>query len=320
MSRQGWAVLAGIAVVLLVLPLALSRYGLTLATEVCIMAMFAMSLGLLVGYAGLASLGHAAYFCIGAYTVALLGRQIGSMYVLVGAAILLSAVAACGSGTLFIRASGAYFLMLTLAFGQVVYAIVFGWHGLTGGGDGTRVSVAPDLGFGALDRTGFYYLVAAVFVLCYLFLWRFVRSPAGVAVRGVKENEARMRALGYDIRAYKLLAFTIAGTIAGLAGALDAYYNRFVSPDLAYWTQSGQVLIMVIIGGAGTLLGPALGAAFYVLVQNYLSSYTERWPLIMGAIFVAFVLVGRGGILNLLAFAWRHPGVARFRRRAEAAQ
>lgn len=305
MTRTEWGGVGALVVAGLALPLVLSPYGTTLTTEVCIMAMFAMSLGLIIGYAGLASLGHAAYFGIGAYTVALLGRQFGSIYLLIGVAIILSGVAAALTGALFLRASGAYFLMLTLAFGQVVFAVTFQWRSMTGGADGTRVPVAADLGFGALDRRGLYYLMVALLIVCYVFLRFFIASPAGVAVRGVKENESRMKALGYDTRVYKLLAYTIAGTIAGFAGALYAFFNRFVGPDLANWTESGTALIMVIVGGVGTLFGPALGAAFYIVAQNYLSSYTERWTFVMGCVFVGFVLVGRGGIINLIAYGWR---------------
>lgn len=292
-------------VITLILPLVLSNYGIYLSNEIYIMAIFAMSLGLIMGYAGLVSLGHAAFFGIGAYTVALLGDYVTNTYVLLLAAILLSALVAFISGYFFIRVSQFYFLMITLAFGQLLYALIWQLKPLTGGADGRSVSPVLDFGWGPIvDPVVMYYVLSLAFVLVYFILKLFVLSPLGQAVKGVMENESRMSMLGYNTRRYKLVAYTFSGTIAGLAGAFYAYYNVFVNPELVDWLFSGQVLIMVIVGGVGTLFGPALGAGFFVLLQNYISTYTERWMLIMGIIFILFVLIGRGGLIHIILEVW----------------
>lgn len=318
MKRLGsvpWVGVLILAVFVFVLPLVLPPFGVSVATEIFIMAIFAVSLGLIIGYAGLASLGHAAFFGAGAYTVALLGERVANTYVLLIAAVLIGGALALLSGALFVRASGAYFLMLTLAFAQVLFAVAFEAKPVTGGADGMSVSATPNFGFGeVVGDYGLYYMMAGSFLICYLLLRVFVASPAGKAVRGVMENESRMQALGYNTRSYKLLAYSLSGAMAGLAGALYAYFNFYVTPELLGWVFSGQALIMVIVGGVGTLLGPAVGAGFFILLQEYLSSYTERWPLVMGLIFVAFVLIGRGGIFDLLVLAFRRLVPKRIRR------
>lgn len=292
-------------VLVLVLPIILSSYGIKLASEIYIMAIFALSLGLIIGYAGLVSLGHAAFFGIGAYAVAVVGEHMANTYLLLGIAILISGIIAWITGIIFFRSSGAYFLMITLAFSQMVFAVFYKMD-ITGGSDGMTVTVEPDLGFGVISSPlGVYYLMAIAFLLCYLLLRIFIQSPAGKVVRGVKENESRMKALGYKTHSYKLLAYTISGMMAGFAGGLYAYYNYFVSPEITNWMFSGIVLLMVIIGGVGTLFGPPIGAAVFILLQNYVSTYTERWPIVMGVIFIALVLYGRGGIAHLLMSLWQ---------------
>ncbi|MEB3104044.1 branched-chain amino acid ABC transporter permease [Ferviditalea candida] len=299
-SKSVWTIL-GIAL-FVALPFMVSSYGVLLTTEIFIMAIFAMSLGYLMGYAGLVSLGHAAFFGIGAYTIALAGDHIANTYVLILLAVVFSGLIAWISGSLFIRTSAFYFLMITLAFGQLLYALVWQLKPITGGADGKKVSAVMDFGFGPIVDPNMMYVVTGIlFLLSYLFLRKLASSPAGKVIKGVMENENRMKSLGYNIRTYKLLAYTLSGMLAGLAGALYAYYNVFVSPDLIIWLFSGQVLIMVIVGGVGTLIGPAVGAGFFLILQNYMSSYTERWPMIMGIIFITFVLLRKGGIVNLLA-------------------
>lgn len=316
--RVPWPGILCLTVLVLTMPLVLPPFGISVTTEIFIMAIFAMSLGLIIGYAGLVSLGHAAFFGAGAYTVAVLGQYVFSTYLLLIAAVSVAGVLALVSGALFFRSSGAYFLMLTLAFGQVLFAVAFQAEPVTGGDDGMSVAAVFNLGFGDIfGELSLYYLMGAFFLACYLLLRLFVSSPAGKVVKGVMENELRMRALGYNTFSYKLLVYTVSGAMAGLAGALYSYFNLYVTPDLLGWLFSGQALIMVIIGGVGTLLGPALGAAFFILVQNYLSSYTERWPLIMGFVFILFVLAGRGGVIHLLQLVWRRLVPARFRSRVE---
>lgn len=281
----------------------LTDYGVDLSAEIYIMAIFAMSLGLIMGYAGMVSLGHAAFFGIGAYTVAILGAYVPNVYLLILASLILSGLLALITGAIFIRTSNFYFLMITLAFGQLVFALAWQLERWTGGADGMKVPTSMNFGFGDIvSPLGMYYVMAVAFILVYILLRTFVNSPAGKITKGVMDNESRMKALGYNIRVYKLLAYSVSGALAGFAGSLYGYYNLFVSPDLSYWGFSGEVMVMVIIGGVGTLLGPAIGAGLFIILQNFISTYTERWPLIMGILLVILVLAGKGGILQWLDY------------------
>ncbi len=303
MNRWIWPVV--IIGIIVLLPLVLTTYGMQLATEIFIMSIFVLSLGFIIGYVGLVSLGHAAFFGIGAYTVALLANVTTNTYVLILAAIILAGILAFLTGWLFVRTSGAYFLMITLAFNQVVYTVFFKWKDVTGGADGMTVRAQLDLGFGPVQsQLALYYIMAFSMLLCYFLLRRYIAAPLGKATLGVKENEDRMKALGYPIRSYKLIAYTVAGAMAGFAGSLYAFFNRFVSPEVASWFFSGEALVMSIIGGVGTLFGPPIGAGLFVILQNYISTFTARWPMVMGAIFIVFVLYSRGGIAHLLKRLW----------------
>jgi branched-chain amino acid transport system permease protein len=218
-------------------------------------------------------------------------------------------------GALCVRSSGVTLLMLTLAFSQLVYSVVLKWRDLTGGSDGLGIPDKPGFfGWDLSDGTVMYYMTFAFLLLGYAVLRRLVASPVGHAFIGIRENESRMRAIGYSVEAYKLVSFVIAGAFAGLAGGLYAIYNGFVSPETAYWNASGNVLIMVMLGGAGTLIGPVLGAGFFLLMQNIVSSYTEHWMLIIGVIFVSSVLFFPWGIWGSLR-ALRLPPAALLRRR-----
>jgi len=300
-------ILSGAAMLLMLsLPLFAPSSITGLVTEIFILALFAMSLGLIMGYAGLVSLGHAAFFGAGAYTVAILSQHVSNAYVLLASATLVAAGLAAVSGALFFRSAGAYFLMLTLAFAQVLSSAASqAPSSLTGGSDGLNVTVALNLGFGEINsQTGLYYTMGGAFLIGYVLLRLFVSSPAGMITRGIMDNELRMRALGYRTLDYKLFAYTLAGALAGFAGAMYTYFNLYVTPDFLGWIFSGEALIMVIVGGAGTLLGPALGAAFFTILQNYVSFYTDYWALVMGVVFVLFVLLGRGGIVHIFRSLW----------------
>ncbi len=258
-----------------------------------------MSLGLIMGYAGLDSLGHAAFFGIGAYSVAIIGQFVTNTYLIIIIAVVIAGLLALITGAVFIRTSQFYFLMITLAFSQLIFTLFWQMKDLTGGADGMSVSAIMNLGFGDIfDPRTMYYVMGIIFVAVFILLRLFVESPAGKITKGVKENEGRMSALGYDVRVYKLLAYTLSGALAGFAGSLYSFYNVFVSPELSGWLFSGQVMIMVIIGGVGTLLGPAIGAGVFIFLQNFISTYTERWPLILGAILIFLVLLGKGGVIQ----------------------
>lgn len=287
--------------IVIAMPLILSDFGMNLVTEIFIMAIFAMSLGLIMGFAGMVSLGHAGFFGIGAYLVAILGQHIGNTYLLLFFSIVVSGIIALITGAVFFRTSKFYFLMITLAFGQLVYALFWQMKSLTGGADGMSVSAILNFGLGDLfSPLSIYYVMGVAFIIAYLLLRLFVESPAGKITKGIMENESRMQALGFNVQIYKLMVYTLSGSMAGLSGALYSYFNLYVSPDLSGWLFSGQVMMMVIIGGVGTLFGPAIGAGVFIFLQNFISSYTERWPMIMGVLLVILVMAGKGGIIHWL--------------------
>lgn len=272
--------------------------------QVLIFAIFAMTLDLLLGYTGMVSFGHAAFFGLGAYAVGIAGQRLGAqLWLTLPAAILVAGFAAFVVGFFSIRATGIYFLMLTLALSQMAYALVFQWTDLTGGSNGLSGIPRPTLDPLPVDLTGtlaLYFFIVAAALATWVILRIIVSSPFGATLRGIKENESRMRALGYATSRYKLAAFVVAGALAGVGGALYGYYNFFVAPSDLYWTVSGEAIVMVIVGGAGTLAGPAMGAALVVALQRMVSSYTERWPIILGTIFIIFVLFAPRGIVGLL--------------------
>ncbi len=312
-QRRTWALLL-LAVVAVLYPYLVRPYHLSLAIEVLIFAIFAMSLDILLGYTGLVSFGHAAFFGLGAYLVAY--TTIGltnNLAVTLPVVVVGTALAALVAGFFAIRTSGIYFLMVTLAFAQMLFSIAIRWSSVTGGSDGLSGVSRPAIGVGPLSytfdsRTSFYYLVLAFFLLSWWVLRRIVDSPFGWTLRGIRENEQRMLALGYNTFRYKMAAFVIAGVFAGIAGMLLAQFFRHAAPENLYWTTSGQVMIMLIVGGTGTLTGPILGAAVIRLLPNYLSTYTDRWQTVLGLTFILFVLFAPQGIMGL---------IQRFRQRGE---
>ena len=289
-------------VVLLLLPLVLSDYSRALVSEIFIFAILAMSLDLLLGFTGLMSLGHAAFFGLGAYAVAVLGVQLGlNAWLGLLAGVALAGAGAALIGFFCVRTGGIPFLMLTLAFSQLVFSVALKWRDVTGGSDGLAIAERPSfLGFDLSSSLAMYMMALAFFVLVYWGLRRLLNAPLGHAFIGVRENETRMQAIGYPTRIYKLLSFTIAGAIAGLAGGLYAIFNGFISSDALYWTASGDILIMTMLGGAGTLIGPALGAAVFLLMKNVVSSYSEHWLAIIGTTFICCVMFFPGGLLGFL--------------------
>jgi branched-chain amino acid transport system permease protein len=292
-----------LAVLFLAAPSFLSSYYLGLLTKMLIFALFAMSLDLLLGYTGLPSLGHAAYFGMGSYAVALLQLRVLKNFWVNSLAGLASAVVlALGFVPLTLRARGDYYLMITLALSQVVWGVAFGWRSMTGGDDGLPGIVRPTLA-GTWSLAGeipFYYFTVIIFAAATWLLMVIVRSPFGQALVGIRESETRMRVLGYNTWAYQYTASIMAGFFAGLAGILFVYYNGYVGPAYLSIVFSAQVLLMVILGGAGTIFGPALGAGIIVLLENLISAWTERWLLILGAIYVVVTLYAPQGIHGLI--------------------
>ncbi len=287
---------------LVILPFLLTDYSRALVAEIFIFAIFAMSLDLILGFTGLMSLGHAAFFGLGAYAVAVLGAQFGlNAWLGVAAGVLLAAGGAGLIGFFCVRTGGIPFLMLTLAFSQLVFSIALKWRDVTGGSDGIALAAQPGfLGFSLSHSLVMYFMTLIFFATVYLSLRRLINAPLGRVFIGIRENEPRMAAIGYPTRLYKLLAFTIAGAVAGLAGGLYVIYNGFISSDAVYWTASGDILIMTMLGGAGTLIGPAIGAAVFLLLKNVVSSYSEHWLAIIGIAFICCVLFFPGGIWGVL--------------------
>lgn len=299
MRRIGFAVLL---LALFFVPLAMSNYSVSIVTEIMILSIFALSLNVLVGYTGLVSLGHAAFFGVGAYTASLLSIHYSSnIFLTLFGALIASAIAALIIGYFCNRVSGFYFLMLTLAFSQMIYGLVYRWGKVTGGDNGLSGVPKPSLSESFIfnSPTSLYYLVFVIFAVVLLGLNIVLRSPLGQIFVGIRENEARVRTMGYNTTFYKNLSFVIAGALGGVAGSLYSYFNGFVSPKDVYWTMSGEVLIMVLVGGAGTLIGPVLGAAFLVILETIISSYTDSWMLIVGAAFILFVIFLPKGIVSV---------------------
>ena len=296
--------LLGAAFVLILLGRALSPYYVGLLTQVLILAIFAMSMDILLGYAGLPSLGHAAMFGAGAYSTALVALKVSpSVWVGAGAGLGAAVLVSLILGALALRASGPYFLMITLALAQVLWALAFSWRAVTGGDDGLPGVPQPHLGFLPSDvspSANFFYLTLLVFAVSALAMYILVESPFGYALRGIRESPSRMEALGYHVWLYQYIAFILAGLFAGVAGMLFVYYHGFVSPEVLSLQQSGNALLMVILGGAGTLWGGVIGAAILVLLINLVSSYTVHWQLALGGTYILVAFGFRRWLSNRL--------------------
>jgi branched-chain amino acid transport system permease protein len=308
-------------------PLIGPTFYIQLVAKIMIMAIFAMSLDLLVGHTGLVSLGHAAYFGLAAYVLALIAPkyEAASLWLTLPVAIVVAAAVALAIGSLVVRTGGVYFIMVTLAFAQMLYSL-FHDTGLGGGTDGIYINLRPELtiaGIKPLDLENpvqFYYLVLLFMLSVYGFLNKIRRTPFGRALAGVRANESRMRSIGYPVFGYKLGAFVLGGALAGLAGYLAACQFGFVNPEILAWHQSGTVLMMVILGGMGRFHGAIIGAFAYVLLQEFLSSsamfgvYAKHWQLAMGSLIVVIVLVLPQGLAGLLEYV-----VQRYERRRRIA-
>jgi len=297
------ALLAAIVIVALaVVAPFLPAYPLTLLTQALIVAILAMSLDVMLGYSGMPSLGHAAYFGVGAYAVAIMTteRQVGLLGCLAMGVVLATLTAAI-FGLLAIRAAGTYFLMITLALGMVVWGLAFRWVSLTKGDNGISGVPRPTLfGFEFAAPVPFYYFSLGAAVLVWVLLGLIVISPFGLGLRGIRGSESRMLALGYNVWLHKYAAFVISGAFAGFAGTLWAYYNGFVSPNDVQLVTSVETLLMVALGGPGTLIGPALGAGLIVFLKNFVSVYTKRWLLILGGVYIGVILFAPTGIVGAL--------------------
>jgi branched-chain amino acid transport system permease protein len=278
-------------------------HHLSLATRIVILAMAAVSLNLIMGFGGMVSFGHAAYIGIGGYMVGILGYEgISSGLVQWPLALAASALLALVIGAFSLRTRGVYFIMITLAFAQMVYYVAVGLDRY-GGDDGLSIDRRSQFGglINLSNRTVFYYLCLALLLATVYLVWRLVNSRFGLVIQGARSNDRRMRAIGFPTYRYRLACFVIAGTICGLAGVLLANHTDFISPAMMHWTRSGDLIVMAVLGGMGSVLGPVVGAVAFLLFEEMLAGITEHWQIIMGPLLLAVVLFARGGIDGMLA-------------------
>jgi branched-chain amino acid transport system permease protein len=284
------------ALLLLALPLVTPAYQVSIATQILIFSVLAMSIDVLAGFAGRTPLGHGAIFGVSTYVAIYWSSNLGGsiwvgLLLGIGAATLL----ACVFALLAIRTSGVYFLLLTLALGMIVWGVCLRWTSITGGENGLRGAGRPTF---LVNHAHFYYAVLLVVAPVTLAMWRFVHSPFGLTLRGIRDSESRMRSLGYNVPLHLFVAFVISGFFAGIAGALYAVFNDFVSPSTVQLSQSVAGLLMAITGGVGTLLGAFVGASAIILLENIVSAFTNRWPSVLGLAFVLIMIFAPEGIVG----------------------
>jgi branched-chain amino acid transport system permease protein len=295
--------------VIISLPLFVSGYVRSMIIKSFIFGIFALSLNLLWGYTGLFSLGHAVYFGVGGYTAGILIVHYGihNFWMTAAAGILMATLLASALAIPALRMAGAYFLLVTLAMGELIASVAEKWRSITRGGDGLVGIPYPDLHIPGLTMNSllFYYMVLVVFVICVFLIYRIVKSSFGEALQGIRENEPRMHALGYNTWLYQYIAFIVGGFFAGVAGVLFGHFTGMMHPGHVGVMTSTLAMLMVILGGPNMVFGPVLGAAVMVVLEQTVSIYApERWPLILGAVFVLAVLFLRGGISVHLCELW----------------
>jgi branched-chain amino acid transport system permease protein len=299
--------LAATLALLALFPFAGATFYTELVSKVMILAIFALSLDLLVGYTGLVSFGHAAYFGVGAYALGLLAPryEAANLWLTLPAAIVLAGLAALAVGALVVRVKGIYFIMVTLAFAQMFY-FVFHDTKFGRGSDGISLNLKPVAAIGGFtpfdlgNATHVYYLILATLLTVFVFLRLLLRSAFGRTLQGIHSNEQRMRSLGFPVYRYKLASFAIAGALAGLAGYLSALQFGFVNPELLSWHQSGNVLLMLILGGLGSLYGAVVGAFAFVALEELFSSLTTHWQLFLGGTIILLVIFLPGGLTSAM--------------------
>ena len=295
-----------------------STYLVELLVQGMIYGILALSLNLLLGYTGLPSLGHTVYLGIGAYAVAICISKFGlSPFEASGVALLVTTLAGALFGLLALRTRGVYFLMITLALAMLVWGLAYRWVDMTAGDNGISGILRPEIGPWSLQSiTDYYYFVFIVFCLSLFLMFRLVRSPFGLTLVGIRESESRMRTLGYDVWLHKYICFVIASFFGGVSGVLVIFYNGFISPTTLEVTSNMETLLMVALGGPGTILGPFIGALIIVMLKNFVSVYTGRWLMILGAIYIVTILYAPKGLMDLA----RQRGSKRVSRPAEVSR
>jgi len=298
MTGGAVAVVLAVLAVAAALPLVLTNYQIGLATEMLIFGVLAMSIDILAGFAGRTSLGHGAIFGVSGYVVVYASAQAGLPPL---AAFALGVIAATLVAVVFallaVRTSGVYFLLLTLALGMIVWGICLRWTQVTGGENGMRGDVRPAW---LVTHQAFYWAVLTAAAVVSYAMWRFVRSPFGLTLLGIRDSESRMRSLGYNVSLHLFIGFAVSGFFAGVAGALYAMFNNFVSPSTVALAQSVEGVLMMIAGGVGTLFGGFVGAAAIIALENAVSAYTERWQMVLGVTFILIMIFAPEGIIGML--------------------
>lgn len=301
-------IVTAVALVLLAaLPLASGEYYVNLASQILIFAVFAASINLLLGYGGLATLGHAAYLGVAAYLSALLFLKLHfSYWISAPIALLGTTLMACVFGLIALRAAGLGFLMLTLALSQVLWGTAYRWVAVTDGDNGLRgLSRPAPFGFNLDNATAFYYFTLVIGVVAVWMMARFVASPFGAALRGTRDQSRRMSALGYDVWLIRWITFVYAGFWGAVSGLLFVYYHKYIHPVSLSLANSAEGLLAVIAGGSGTLAGPLVGAAIVMILKNYVSAYIERWNMLLGFVFVLIVIFMPEGVVPGVKRLWR---------------
>lgn len=296
-------VVAALAAIAVVVPNT-NSFVVLLVTRALAFAILAMSLDILLGYTGLASMGQAAYFGVGAYMTAILATKFHfglgwDFWLVVVFGILIGAALAAIFGLFAIRANGVYFLMITLALGQCVWGLAYRWNSLTGGDNGINLRDRPKFGIDLSHDVTFFYLVLGFFSVSLLLMYILIRSPFGRSLEGIREQELRMQILGYNTWLHKYIAFVIAGAFGGLSGVLWAHTTGIVSPENVVLTTSVDALLMVVLGGAGTLVGGAIGAAIVIALREYLSTFVPWWQYVLGAVYVLTILYLPSGLMGI---------------------
>jgi branched-chain amino acid transport system permease protein len=293
--------------VALLIPALPGAFWTEVATEILILGLFAMSFNLIYGYMGQITFGHAAFFGLGSYSTAILFREFSGggteematwqFFVALAAGPPVAALGAFVVGIFVVRLTGIYFAILTLAFGELLFFVVFSWYSFTGGDDGIQRLLPPPV---FRDENAYYYFTLVIVVLAMLVMWRITRSPFGYVLRAIRENQLRTRFIGINVRRYMLINFVVAGAFAGIAGALWGPFTRSVSPLLLGWQESGIAIFMTLIGGSGFFIGPMAGSLIYTFLQAYVTGFTVYWPLTIGLIIMVIVLFSPGGVLGII--------------------
>ena len=295
-----------LAVLLVAVPFAMGDFYINLVTQVFIAVIFAASLNMLVGYAGLTSLGHASYLGVAAYLSAWLFLKMGWSHLIIApVAVIGTTLLACAFGWISLRATGLGFLMLTLALSQVLWGLGYRWVAVTDGDNGLRGLTRPmPFGIDLENATNFYFFALIVTAVALMMISRLVHSPFGAALKGTRDQARRMSALGHDVWLIRWLTFVYAGFWGAVSGLMFVYYNKYIHPSSMALTASAEGLLAVIAGGAGTLAGPVVGAAIVVLLKNYVSAYVERWNMLLGFVFVFIVIFMPEGLVPGLKRWW----------------